>query len=92
MLAGAKAHAWAGQCTYCGHCAPCLVGIDIATVNKYADLAAMHDEVPEGVGAHYRELDLTAADCTGCGDCESRCPFGVPIAEKMAQTVELFGC
>ena len=92
VLAGAKAHAWAGQCTYCGHCAPCLVGIDIATVNKYADLAAMHDEVPEGIGSHYRELELTAADCTGCGDCEQRCPFDVPIAEKMAQTAELFGC
>ena len=68
------------------------MGIDIATVNKYADLAAMHDEVPEGIGAHYRELELTAADCTGCGDCEQRCPFDVPIAEKMAQTAELFGC
>ena len=61
-------------------------------MNKYADLAEMQDEVPAGVGEHYRELDVTAADCIRCQDCESRCPFGVPIAQKMAETAELFGC
>ncbi len=90
VLAGAQAHAYYGQCTYCGHCAPCVVGINIALVNKYADLAEMHDSVPEGVGQHYRELDVAAADCIGCHDCEDRCPFGVPIAEKMARTTALF--
>ena len=34
MLANAPAHAYRGQCTYCGHCAPCPKGIDIAMVNK----------------------------------------------------------
>lgn len=28
-----------GQCTYCGHCKPCPVNIDIAMVNKFYDLA-----------------------------------------------------
>lgn len=90
VLAGAQAHAYYGQCTYCGHCAPCVVGINIALVNKYADLAEIQERVPEGVGQHYRELDLAAADCIGCQECEARCPFGVPIAEKMAHTAELF--
>ena len=49
VLAGAPAHAYFGQCTYCGHCQPCVVGIDIATVNKFADLAKMQDEVPASV-------------------------------------------
>ena len=92
VLAGAEAHAWEGQCTYCGHCQPCVVEINIALVNKYADLAELHDEVPEGVGEHYRELAAKAGDCTGCQACEARCPFGVPIAEKMAKTAALFGC
>lgn len=35
VLAGAPRHAYVGQCTYCGHCAPCPKGIDIATVNKF---------------------------------------------------------
>ena len=29
--------------------------------------------------------------CIGCHACESRCPFGVPIAERMQKTTELFG-
>ncbi len=90
ILAGAQAHAYYGQCIYCGHCAPCVMGINIALVNKFADLTEMQGSVPEGVGAHYRDLEKTAADCIGCGDCETRCPFGVPIAEKMARTAELF--
>ena len=27
----------------------------------------------------------------GKPSCESRCPFGVPIAERMQKTTELFG-
>ena len=30
VLAGAPRHAYLGSCTYCGHCAPCPRGIDIA--------------------------------------------------------------
>lgn len=92
VLAGAPNHAYIGQCTYCGHCAPCAVGINIALANKFADLAAMADEVPASVAAHYKAMPVTADACIACGDCESRCPFGVPIAERMAATEELFGC
>lgn len=91
VLAGAPKHAYFGQCTYCGHCQPCTVGINIAVVNKYYDLAAMQERVPESVREHYRALPVTADACTGCEACESRCPFGVPIATRMAQAVELFG-
>lgn len=92
VLAGAPSHAYFGQCTYCGHCAPCAVGIDIATVNKYYDLAVMQDAVPDSLREHYRALDVTAADCTACRACEERCPFGVKIADKMERAAELFGC
>ncbi len=50
VLAKAPRHAYFGQCTYCGHCAPCPAGIDIAMVNKLYDLAAMQPEVP-AIGA-----------------------------------------
>lgn len=90
VLAGAPAHAYFGQCTYCGHCQPCAVGIDIATVNKFADLALAQEEVPEGIRQHYQALAKSAADCIGCGACEPNCPFGVRIAERMAETARLF--
>lgn len=91
VLAGAPCHAYYGQCTYCGHCAPCTVGIDIAMVNKYHDLAEMQPEIPPTVKAHYEALPMHASACISCSACEPRCPFGVPIAERMAQTAEFFG-
>lgn len=90
VLASAPRHAYFGQCTYCGHCAPCAVGIDIATVNKFYDLAVMQDEVPASVREHYRALSVRADACVACRACETRCPFGVPIAERMGQAATLF--
>ena len=91
VLAKAPHHAYGGQCTYCGHCAPCPAGIDIAMVNKLYDLASMQEEVPATVRAHYQALSATAADCIACGGCETRCPFGVPVVERMEKTKKLFG-
>lgn len=91
VLAEAPRHAYFGQCTYCGHCAPCPAGIDIALANKYYDLADLHDEAPESIVAHYAEMRVTASDCTGCRACEERCPFGVQVADRMAKMADLFG-
>jgi len=91
VLAGAPAHAYHGQCTYCGHCKPCPVNIDIAMVNKLYDLAVMQNELPSSLREHYKILNPTAKACIGCGSCESRCPFGVKIAERMIKAAELFG-
>ena len=91
VLAKAPHHAYTGQCTYCGHCAPCPSGIDIAMVNKLYDLAVMQPEVPAAVRAHYEGLSANAADCIACGGCEKRCPFDVPVIQRMEKAKELFG-
>jgi len=91
VLANAPRHTFGqGECTYCGHCKPCPVEIDIAMVNKYYDLAAMQPEVPPTVKAHYDALEHHADECIGCRGCESRCPFGVKIADRMAKAAEMF--
>lgn len=92
VLAKAPRHTFGqGECTYCGHCKPCPAEIDIAMVNKYYDLATMQPEIPATVKAHYDALEHHADECIGCRGCESRCPFGVRIASRMAKTAELFG-
>lgn len=91
VLAKAPHHAYAGQCTYCGHCAPCPMHIDIAMVNKLYDLATMQPEVPATVRAHYESLEQNAEDCIACGGCETRCPFGVPVIERMEKAKKIFG-
>lgn len=91
VLANAPKHSYGnGQCTYCGHCAPCPKGIDIAMVNKLCDLAAMHEEVPATLREHYRALSANASDCIFCGGCEKRCPFQVPVMERMKKARALY--
>ncbi len=91
VLAKAPRHAYpTGQCTYCGHCAPCPKGIDIAMVNKLYDLATMQEEVPSTIRAHYEQLKAAAADCIGCKGCESRCPFQVSVVDRMEKAKRLF--
>lgn len=91
VLAHAPRHAASGQCTYCGHCAPCPSGIDIVMVNKLYDLATMQPSVPPTVRAHYGELARHASDCVACGGCERRCPFDVPVTARMEKAAALFG-
>ena len=90
VLASAPYHAFTGQCTYCGHCAPCPVEIDIAMVNKLLDLAKMQDETPASLREHYNALSANAADCIGCAGCEERCPFKVSVIERMQEAVKVF--
>ncbi len=82
---------WTGHCMYCGHCAPCTAGIDIATVTKFLNLARAQGGLPETVREHYAVLEKKAGDCTACRACEARCPFGVAIAENMRAAKEIFG-
>ena len=91
VIANAPLHSYRGQCTYCGHCKPCPVDIDIAMVNKFYDLATAQSSIPESVSQHYKALKHTASECLGCKGCEDRCPFGVKVADRMKQTAELFG-
>ncbi len=90
VLARAPMHGYMGQCTYCGHCQPCPMGIDIAMVNKLYDLAVQQDAPPQSLREHHRALAHGAFDCVGCHSCEPNCPFGVKIAERMAKAAELF--
>lgn len=90
VLVNAPKNSYEGQCTYCGHCAPCTENINIAMVNKFYDLARHHDEVPESIRAHYNDLMCNASDCIACGNCEERCPFNVGIVEIMEKAKELF--
>ncbi len=82
---------WEGHCMYCGHCAPCPKGIDVAIVTKFLNLARAQGGVPETVREHYAALNHTAGECIACRACEKRCPFGVPVVENMTAAKAMFG-
>ena len=89
-LTDAPKHSFKGKCTYCGHCAPCPVKINVAMINKFYDLATVHQQVPESIMEHYNNLESHASDCIKCGECEERCPFSVKIIDFMQKAEELF--
>ncbi len=91
IMAGMEKFSWQGHCMYCGHCAPCSVGIDIASVNKYYNLTIAQNEIPETVREHYKTLSHHASECIQCGQCETNCPFEVAIIEQMEKATKKFG-
>ena len=90
-LAALPKISWVGHCMYCGHCAPCPVGIDVASVTKFLNLTRAQGMVPETVREHYAVLPHHAGECVACGACEKRCPFQVPVVENMRQAAAVFG-
>ena len=46
---------------------------------------------PPRCGPTTQALSATAADCIACGGCETRCPFGVPVVERMEKAKALLG-
>lgn len=91
VMQGMERFSWRGHCMYCGHCAPCAAGIDIAGVNKYYNLTVAEGFVPETVREHYRLLSHHASECIRCGKCEKNCPFGVDIRGHMQKAADRFG-
>ena len=47
--------------------------------------------VPETVREHYAALPHKAGECIACGACEKRCPFEVPVIERMQRAAQTFG-
>ncbi|MDR0301373.1 MAG: aldo/keto reductase [Treponema sp.] len=81
-----------GSCVYCNHCLPCPSEINIADVNKYLDIAMLDESnIPPSISAHYKAMEHRAHECISCGDCETRCPFSVPVVQNMKKAAALFG-
>ncbi len=80
-----------GNCLYCNHCLPCPAGIDVGMVNKL--LNSLDGDGPEDrAAAHekYALLAVKASACTRCGQCETRCPFTVPVIARMELAQKAF--
>lgn len=69
-------------CRRCGYCAPCTVGIDIPlqfTIDAYYTRYNLQDWAI----SRYSSFEVNAGDCIECAECESRCPYNLPITEML---------
>lgn len=77
-------------CRRCNYCAPCTAGISIYSVFLFEGYLTRYNLVEWATG-RYNAMEKTASDCIGCGVCEPRCPYGLPIRDMMKKAVKLFG-
>ena len=77
-------------CRRCNYCQPCPQGVNISgtfLMEGYYDRYGLKDWAKE----RYAGFPKKASDCVGCGACEARCPYQLPIREMLARCKEKFG-
>ena len=77
-------------CRRCNYCAPCAVGIGIPGVFMMEGYYTRYD-LKEWAKARYAAFPHKASECIGCGVCETRCPYNLPIRQMMKKAAETFG-
>ena len=77
-------------CRRCNYCAPCTVGINISAVFLFEGYYSRYD-LKGWASDRYGSLPKTASDCIGCGVCESRCPYQLPIREMLKKAAVTLG-
>lgn len=77
-------------CRRCNYCAPCTAGINIPSVflfDGYLKRYGLGDWAKD----RYQSLAVKASACVGCGACEERCPYHLPIRDMLQKVVTNFG-
>lgn len=77
-------------CRRCNYCAPCTVGINIPGVflfQGYLDRYGLGD----WARSRYATIPVKASACVECGECETRCPYHLPIREMLKDAAKKFG-
>ena len=77
-------------CRRCNYCQPCAKGINISgcfLFHGYLDRYGLADWAK----GRYATLPVKASACIGCGACENRCPYNLPIRQMLKKVAADFG-
>ena len=79
-------------CTGCGYCMPCPKGVDIPMAFhcynvKYTE-GGKSGKWEYLQSTAMRRESSSASLCIGCGKCETHCPQGIPIRQKLKEAVD----
>jgi len=77
-------------CRRCNYCAPCSAGIFIPAMFLMEGYLSRYG-LEDWAKMRYNGMEKTASDCIGCGSCESRCPYNLPIREMLKTVAKKFG-
>ena len=74
-------------CRRCGYCAPCPMGINIPSNFLFVNYLR-HYGLADWAKDRYYAMAKTAKDCIECGQCESKCPYELPIREMLKEVAK----
>ena len=77
-------------CRRCNYCAPCAAGISIPSIFLFDGYLSRYG-LADWAKDRYATLPRKASDCIGCGVCEGRCPYNLPIRRMMKAAAAHFG-
>ena len=77
-------------CRRCNYCQPCAAGINISGCFLFDGYLQRYG-LGEWAKGRYDAMPKHASDCIGCGACEARCPYHLPIREMLKKVAEHFG-
>ncbi|MGM9659473.1 MAG: aldo/keto reductase [Faecousia sp.] len=77
-------------CRRCNYCQPCSAGIGISSAFLFDGYLQRYG-LREWAVDRYMAMEKKASDCIGCGACEQRCPYQLPIRKMLAKVAEHFG-
>ena len=77
-------------CRRCNYCAPCTVGINIPNVFIFEGYVSRYG-LGEWAMGRYLAMPKQASDCIGCGVCENRCPYNLPIRAMLKKVADKMG-
>jgi len=78
-----------GFCRNCGYCLPCPEGISIPDIFRFESYFERYGMKRWAV-EQYRLLPVKGGACSSCEQCLERCPFGVPIPERLKEIHQKF--
>ena len=77
-------------CRRCNYCQPCTAGISMSGIfvlEGYLNRYGLGDWARQ----RYAAMAKKAGDCVGCGVCETRCPYELPIRDMLKRCKQEFG-
>jgi predicted aldo/keto reductase-like oxidoreductase len=77
-------------CRRCNYCAPCAAGISVLDI-FLAESYWTRYGLEEFARRKYNGMAKHGSDCIGCGVCETRCPYHLPIRDMMKKVTKMFG-
>ena len=75
-------------CRRCNYCAPCPMGIGIPGIFVLEGYFSRYN-LQDWALTRYNGTPVKASACIGCGACEARCPYQLPIRKMLKNVVKL---